>query len=237
MLDNPWMIVVCGPNGAGKSTFYRDILSEDPFVKNAEFINLDNEAAEMAEKSGKSVDEVMNEAGRKIIRRIDEKLENRQTFIYETTSSGRAHLNIMKKAKEHNFDIATVFIGLSSADLSVFRVKQRFMNGGHDVPIETIERRFPKIMNNFPDVLKVSDLSLAFDNSMESPFELIFIMDEKNLLIFQDYPQWLESALKGRKTSKEIIHISKEDIDFSNKENISILTERIFGVLAKQNSK
>ncbi|MBR5482480.1 MAG: AAA family ATPase [Alphaproteobacteria bacterium] len=223
----PWMIVIAGPNGAGKSTFYDQVLKDDPFFKKAEFINLDNEAKELAGEDG-DVNDFMFEAGRNIRNRLREKMEKKQTFIYETTASGRTHLKLIEMAKEEGFNIASIFIGLSSAHLSYLRVQQRVRNGGHDVATDDIERRFPNIMKRFPDMLRLSDVSMAFDNSKKTPYELIFMMDERKLLVFHTYPKWMNTALKGRKTRKDMVHITKEDFLSMNDKKRMDMTKRIF---------
>lgn len=205
----PWMIVIAGPNGAGKSTFYDKVLSSDPFFKNVEFINLDIEAKNLAGEDG-DVNEFFFEAGRYVRQRLNDRLEKRETFIYETTASGKTHLKLIEQAKEKGFKVAFIFIGLSSVQLSYLRVQERVKNGGHDVPADDIERRFPNIMKHFPDILKISDISIAFDNSKKTPYELIFMMDERKLLVFHNYPKWMNTALKGRKTRKDMLHITKE---------------------------
>ena len=80
-------------------------------------------------------------------------------------------------------------------------------------------------------MLKVSDISLAFDNSKKSAYELIFMMDERKLLVFHSYPRWLNTALKGRRTSKEMIHITKEDFVHMKQDKITKMTQRIFKTL------
>ena len=227
MDKQPWMIVLCGPNGAGKSTFYEKVLKDDPFFKKVDFINLDNEAARLAGNDG-DVNAVMIPAGMNIRQSLIDKIENRQSFIYETTSAGRTHLNLIEDAQQHGFMVASVFIGLSSPQLSHLRVQTRVKNGGHAVPVEDIERRFPRVMQNFPEMLKVSDISVAFDNSKKSPFELIFMMDRRQLFIFHKYPRWLGNALKGRKTRKDMIHITKEAFISMKPEKVANLTQRIF---------
>ena len=223
----PWMIILAGPNGAGKSTFYEKVLSSDPFFKNAEFINLDIEAKNLAGEDG-DVNDFFFEAGRYVRSRLDDKLEKRETFIYETTASGRTHLRLVDQAKKKGFKVAFIFIGLSSVQLSHLRVQERVKNGGHNVPVDDIERRFPNIMKHFPDILKISDISIAFDNSKKTPYELIFMMDERKLLIFHNYPKWMNTALKGRKTRKDMIHITKEDFLNMTGEKRANITRRIF---------
>ena len=235
MTEEKWMIVIYGPNGAGKSTFYDNFLKNDPFFKKVDFINLDVEAAQLSEE-GQTPDDVMFEAGRNIKNKITEKLKNRETFIYETTSAGRSHFKIMEKARELDFKIASVFIGLSSAKLSLLRVKERVSNGGHNVPPETIERRFPNVMKNFPEMLKLSDVSVAFDNSGKNPYKLIFMMDRRKLFVFHSYPKWLEKALQNRKTRKEIVHVTKEEVNQMSAKKIESMTKKVLDTL-NENTK
>lgn len=207
MANTPWMVMIAGPNGAGKSTFYKKVLQPDPFFKKVEFINLDNLAKEMAGDDNDPND-YMFAAGKIISERLNEKIKKKKSFIYETTASGKTHLKIMEEAKKKGFKITTIFIGLSSAELSHLRVQQRVNEGGHNVPPEDIERRYPKIIKNFPDTLKVSDISAVFDNSGKTPFKLIFLMDESQFWIFHSYPSWLNKSLKDRQTTKDMIHIT-----------------------------
>ena len=48
---HPWMVIIAGPNGAGKSTFYDLVIKDDPLMKNAPFINMDNIALSEAERA------------------------------------------------------------------------------------------------------------------------------------------------------------------------------------------
>lgn len=230
MAKEKWMIVIYGPNGAGKSTFYDNFLKNDPFLKKVDFINLDVEAAKLSDEN-QGPEDVMLEAGRNIKSRLDERMEKHESFIYETTSAGRSHFKIMKKASALGFKIASVFIGLSSAKLSLLRVKERVNNGGHDVSPEIVERRFPNVMKNFPEMLKLSDVSVAFDNSGKNPYKLIFMMDRRKLFVFHSYPKWLDTALKDRKTRKKIVHVTKEELDQMSAQKIDIMTKKVFDAL------
>ena len=42
-----YFITISGPNGAGKSTFYKYLLSNNPFLSDAVFLNYDNEFAKL----------------------------------------------------------------------------------------------------------------------------------------------------------------------------------------------
>lgn len=221
-----WMVIIAGPNGAGKSTFYEKVLKVDPLLKKAPSINMDNIAKEIA--NGDDPNKHLVDAGKIVIRELEKKLKSKKSFIYETTSSGRLHLKYMDRAKKAGFKIATIFIGLSSVELSHLRVQQRVREGGHNVPAEDIERRYPNIIKNFPEMLKRSDVSAVFDNSSKTPFKLIFLMDESKLFIFRSYPKWVEGSLKERKTSKEIIRITSDKLKKMTPERISNMINCIF---------
>jgi len=43
----PYLIIISGPNGAGKTTFHNRIITQNPFLSNAIFLNYDNEIARL----------------------------------------------------------------------------------------------------------------------------------------------------------------------------------------------
>ncbi len=210
----PWMVIIAGPNGAGKSTFYDLVIKEDPLMKNAPFINLDNIAKEISETNENPNNNILS-AGKITYEEVEKHIESRSSFVYETTSSGKVHLRFMDAARQKGFKIAMVFIGLSNPMLSYYRVKTRVANGGHDVPLKDVTRRYPKIMKNFPEMLKRSDIAGVFDNSGPEPFQLIFLMDDSAFRIFYKYPRWLEESIKERKTKKDLI-IMRDALDVHN---------------------
>ena len=219
----PWMIVLCGPNGAGKTTFYEKVLKDDPFFKKVDFINWDNVAARFAAE-GANITRAYRSAGVIISNALDSKLQNHESFIYETTSAGRAHLGLIEDAQKNGFKIVSFFIGLSSPELSHLRVQSRVQNGGHSISAKDIERRFPLIMKNFPEMLKVSDYSVVFDNSGKSPFKPIFVMDQRQWFLFHRYPRWLGKL----DIDRNVIRITKEKFTSMKPKKITNLIQRVF---------
>ncbi|MBQ7303803.1 MAG: zeta toxin family protein [Alphaproteobacteria bacterium] len=222
----PWLVIIAGPNGAGKTTFYENFLRYDPLFKNAPFVNLDNYAKELA--GDENPDDYFFQAGREVNSKLNSLFENKQSCVYETTSSGRSHIKIMEEAKKRGYQIGTIFIGLSSVDLSHLRVQQRVEKGGHNVPVEDIERRYPKVIKNFPDMLARSDLAAVFDNSQKDPYKLIFLMDKYRFRIFYRYPHWVNEALKDRKTNKTFTFVNTKNVKKFDKEELYKLTNMIF---------
>ncbi len=224
----PWMVIIAGPNGAGKSTFYNKVIKDDPLMKNAPFINLDNIAKEMSAPDQDPNDNIIS-AGKITYEEVEKHIASRRSFVYETTSSGKVHLRFMEQARQQDFKIATIFIGLSDPALSYWRVQSRVIKGGHNVPYEDIMRRYPKIMKNFPEMLKRSDIAAVFDNSSHEPYKLIFLMDDKAFRIFYQYRSWLAESIKERKTRKDLVFAADViDIHRLNDEELRLISNLAF---------
>jgi predicted ABC-type ATPase len=88
-------------------------------------------------------------AGREFLRRIEEQLASNESFIIETTLSGRTLRNFMVRAQDAQYNITLVFIFVDSAATCVARVKHRVRHGGHNVPEGDIRRRFTRSCRNF----------------------------------------------------------------------------------------
>ena len=80
----------------------------------------------------------------------------------------------LKQCQSNGYTVMLVFIGLESAELSLGRVIQRVERGGHDVPDEKIETRFPRTFDNLRQALIFVDEALLFDNSSsDHPFRFV----------------------------------------------------------------
>jgi len=193
----PYLLFLMGPNGAGKSTFYNTFLKTDPLLEKVPFLNTDIIA--MKESGSQAPEQRFQvRAGKEVLRKIDEHLADRKSFIYETTGSGSFPLKLMDRAKKEDFQIATVFIGLSNAQLSHLRVQSRYQNGGHIVPAEDINRRFPRVMEHLPEMIQKSDLTTIFDNSGKVPFKLLCMThDDQNFMMGSS--AWLKKVLDAEK--------------------------------------
>lgn len=89
------------------------------------------------------------------------------SFAVETTLTGASALQLMRRARARNYKITLVFVGLGRVDLSASRVADRVGQGGHDVPLDAIARRFPASLANLAPALALADRAYLFDNSEE----------------------------------------------------------------------
>jgi predicted ABC-type ATPase len=88
-------------------------------------------------------------AGRAMLRRLDELTRARQSFGFETTLASRSFAPRIRRLRRSGYECHLVFLWLPAADLAVARVADRVRLGGHDVPEETIRRRYRSGLRNF----------------------------------------------------------------------------------------
>ena len=162
------LYIISGCNGAGKTTASFTILPEILFCK--EFVNADEIAKGL---SPFQPEKVSFEAGRLMLNRINELIEENESFAFETTLSTKSYKNKIIEAKTKGFTVTLLFFWLQSIDLAKERVKVRVSEGGHNIEPEIIERRYQRGIKNLFDIyLPIVDGALIFDNS-EGKYELL----------------------------------------------------------------
>lgn len=163
------LYIIAGCNGAGKTTASFNILPE--ILDCREFVNADEIAKGL---SPFNTDSVALEAGRLMLKRINELMSEGQDFAFETTLSTRSYVAKIKKAQELGYRVTLLFYWLDSVELAKKRVETRVEEGGHNIPANVIERRYIKGIDNlFKLYLPICDYSMVFDNSSFDPI-LIF---------------------------------------------------------------
>ncbi len=167
-MDDKKLYIIAGCNGAGKTTASFTILPEILDCK--EFVNADEIAKGL---SPFQPEKVSFEAGRIMLKRINELLSIRENFAFETTLATRSYKNKIIEAKEKEYRVTLLFFWLQNIELAKERVKIRVSEGGHNIEPDIIERRYIKGIKNLFDIyLPIVDGALIFDNS-EGKHELV----------------------------------------------------------------
>jgi predicted ABC-type ATPase len=162
------LFIIAGPNGAGKTTASYTVLPE--MLNCKEFVNADEIARGLSPFQS---DKAAIEAGRLMLLRIKELIKHQADFAFETTLSTRSYVNTILQAKNSGYFVTLVYFWLSSPDLAIERVKTRVKEGGHNVAVDVIKRRYLSgVKNLFNLYLPISDYWMIIDNS-ENPFQLI----------------------------------------------------------------
>ena len=155
------LYIIAGCNGAGKTTACFTILPEVLDCK--EFINADEIAKGLSPFQPESI---AMQAGRIMLARMDELLQKGETFAFETTLATKSYKQKIEWAQANGYKVTLLFFWLDSPNIAKKRVAQRVAEGGHNIPLETIERRYYNgIANLFTIYIDMVDICYIFDNS------------------------------------------------------------------------
>ena len=155
------LYIISGCNGAGKTTASFNILPD--LLQCKEFVNADEIARGI---SPFQPEKVSIEAGRLMLRRIDELIVSGQDFSFESTLSSKSFLHTIINAKARGYYVTLIFFWLESVELAKDRVLKRVSEGGHNIEESVIERRYKNgIVNLFNLYERHVDYLLIYDNS------------------------------------------------------------------------
>ncbi|HWZ13834.1 MAG TPA: zeta toxin family protein [Mucilaginibacter sp.] len=161
----PNLYIIAGCNGAGKTTASYTVLPEILGCK--EFVNADNIAAGLSPFNPESV---ALEAGRIMLKRIYELLDEGSDFAFETTLATRSYVSLVKKAQKKSYKVTLLFFWLSSPEEAFERVAKRVSEGGHNIPTDVIERRFYRgVKNLFELYMPICDKWIIIDSKDTVP--------------------------------------------------------------------
>ena len=165
------LYIIAGANGSGKTTFALNFAQ----LENLKFINADEIAKEY---DPNDIQKYKMKAGKKFFQELHLSLTQEKSFIIETTLSGKYLIKIIKEAKKKNFRVSLIYLFLETNTENIYRVKNRVLRGGHNVPTEDIVRRYYRSRNLFEHVYKdlVDEWMLFFNG--DDNFELVENQDE-----------------------------------------------------------
>jgi predicted ABC-type ATPase len=162
----PEVFVIAGPNGAGKTTFAREFLPKQ--VRCFEFLNADLIAQGLSPFSPQAE---KTRAGKLFLTRLEELVEQRKDFAFETTLSGRHHAVLLRAMRKKGYRVSLYWLWLPTPELAIERVATRVEQGGHDVPAEDIRRRHGRGLENFFRIYQqLADEWCFFDSAPPVPF-------------------------------------------------------------------
>lgn len=122
--------IIGGVNGAGKSSLTGVLKGQ---LKDLGII-IDVYKLAAAKAGGDNL-----KGGRIAVRRIQDCLDKGICFTQETTLNG---FTTAKRASAAGYYIRLFYVGLDSLEESLQRIENRVAHGGHDIPTDTVRRRF-----------------------------------------------------------------------------------------------
>ena len=191
----PTLCVVAGPNGSGKTTTTIQLLN-DEWAANSLYINPDNIAQEIY-GDWNSPEAVLKAAERATQLRY-ECLEQGRDFVFETVFSAAEKLEFLHKAKDAGFFIRLFYVCTTDPAINVARITQRYMNGGHEVPISKIISRYYKSLINAEEAISFVNRAYIYDNSVDNRLPQLLFRTCDGKLVKQytdDIPEWAKTLL------------------------------------------
>ncbi|MGV3552278.1 zeta toxin family protein [Rhizobium sp.] len=183
----PLAIVLAGHNGSGKSTIWRSVLAplyQMPLI-NADrmMMSILPETADRgklprwAQELRDTDQNWMKVAQQGVEAFVAQAMAAKVAFAMETVFSDwrpqpngeiASKIDLIRQLQSAEYFVLLIFVGLSSADLSILRVRTRRALGGHDVPVQKLMDRFPRTQHAISQALGVADASVLVDNSGET---------------------------------------------------------------------
>ena len=177
----PKFYIVSGCNGAGKTTASYTLLPE--LLECSEFVNSD-EFAKGISPFDPSLASVR--ASRYMLMKYNYLRERKRDFSLETTLATRSLLKMIRNVQQEGYEVTLLYFWLRSPDLAVERVRARVAAGGHNIPEETVRRRYSVGLNYlFKDYMPLVDRWILCDNS-EPPFQVVAEGGKKRPLQVRD---------------------------------------------------
>ena len=142
------------------------------------------------------------QASRYMILKIRYLLKRQLDFGIETTLATRTLLKTVRIAQGAGYTVTLLYFWLNSPELAVERVAARVETGGHNIPEETIRRRYRVGIDYFfHDYAPICERWILADNS-QIPFRVIAEGSRNDVLNIKDeatYELIKESAIKNHK--------------------------------------
>lgn len=156
------LYIISGPNGAGKTTASYSVLPK--ILQCKEFVNADEIAHGLSPFNPESV---AIEAGRLMLKRINDLLAQNESFSIETTLATRSYFRLIEKAHQQGYEVTLLYFWLKFPKQALERVAERVRKGGHNIPKDIVIRRFYEGIDNLFNIyMPLVDSWLLVDNSV-----------------------------------------------------------------------
>lgn len=193
--NKPTLVIVAGPNGSGKTTITEKLLKHE-WTDDTVYINPDLIAKEKF-GSWDSYESVIKAAEYSKELRY-QLIEKRKNIAFETVFSTQEKIDYIIHAKNNGYFIRFFFVCVDDPTINAQRVALRVMEGGHDVPISKIIKRYYKSIENCLQIISIADRAYFYDNTInEQNPKLMFrttdgVLTKKYLKI----SKWAESIFQ-----------------------------------------
>lgn len=158
----PRLYVLAGTNGAGKSSIGGAAIRQ----RGADYFNPDEAARRiLAANPGTTQTDANSAAWHEGRRLLEHAMASGSDFAFETTLGGRTIADLLERALRAGLEVRLWYVGLTSADLHIARVRARVARGGHDIADDRIRERYDRSRLNLIRLLPTLTELRLYDNS------------------------------------------------------------------------
>jgi predicted ABC-type ATPase len=157
--------VLAGTNGAGKSSIGGEWIR----ASGGNYFNPDEATVRIrVANPGMALADANAAAWQESKSKLERAIAERGEFTFETTLGGNTIPGLLDSAASAGMAVHIWFVGLSSPELHMQRVRARVAKGGHDIPESKIRERYDNSRANLIRLLpKLAELRL-YDNSADA---------------------------------------------------------------------
>ncbi len=203
----PRLYIISGCNGAGKTTASYSLLPE--MLDCREFVNSDEFAKGL---SPFDPSKAAIQASRYMIMKIRYLLKHQKDFAVETTLATRTLLKTAKMAQAAGYTVTLLYFWLNSPEMAIERVRARVEAGGHNIPEETIRRRYHVgIYYFFNSYAPICERWILADNS-QIPFRVIAEGSKDDVVNIKDEETY-RIIKKIADDRKEVLNQAQDDVE------------------------
>lgn len=157
--------VLAGVNGAGKSSLGGAVFRQNQ----VDYYNPDEVARQlMSAHPALSQSEANSAAWQQGVRLLKRAIAERLDFAFETTLGANTIPRLLAEAASQGIEIHVWYVGLSTPELHIRRVRTRVLQGGHDIPEADIRRRYEHSRVNLVALLPNLTALHVYDNSADA---------------------------------------------------------------------
>lgn len=183
--------LVVGPNGAGKSTFVVQRLA--PLLPGSLFVNADVIAAQQWPEEAQ---QRSYEAARIAATAREALIDSGESFIAETVFSHPSKLELLGRARAAGYVIVLHVVAVP-VELSVARVAERVVEGGHGVPEDKVRQRCARLWPLVSRAIGRADYATVYDNTAPDVTRILARYVDGDLVGELAWPAWAPAELTG----------------------------------------
>jgi len=194
----PKLYIISGCNGSGKTTASYGVLPE--MLECSQFVNSDEFAKSLSPFSPESAS---IQASRFMLLKIKYLFQKRKNFSIETTLATRSLIKMIRESQKSGYNVTVLYFWLNSPELAIARVRARVAIGGHNIPEDTIRRRYHMGLDYFfHQYVPLCDRWILADNS-EIPFTVVAEGSKNGITIVKDKEKYDKIYALGQLYSRD----------------------------------